>query len=393
MNRDRKLLWVISYHHACNDGALMALVALLPILISEMDLTYSEIGLLGFGLLVTVAVQLAVGRLSDRMFSRYMLELGAALMAISFVLIPLVSDFVGLFAAVMAMRVGASFYHPIGIGWISKEYAGPFLDTAMGIQSGIGNFGVIVAMASSGFLGEQLGWQMPCLLWAGLNVAAVIIGLTLTGDYEPRPAQRAKTFGTPLRTTFLKIGVLSLPIAAGGAFYQVTSYFGPINLTEMHGWTAGNADLMFAVWISVGTVTSYYFGRLSSALGRQFLLRAGYGVSCVACLLLAFASSWWAISLILIAFGATLFLTYPALFALVTESTTESERGGAFGILFGFQLGGGAVVVYLCGLLSDILDDPSQSFLVMFVLGAVSVMSLELWLRSSSKERTQFPTH
>ncbi|MGB2581905.1 MAG: MFS transporter, partial [Thermoplasmata archaeon] len=176
-SRDRRLLFVISYHHACNDGALIAIVALLPILVDEMALTFTEIGILGLGLLITVVVQLIIGRLTDRAFSRYLLEVGAALMALSFVLVLFVSDFVGLFMAVISMRIGASFYHPVGISWITREYAGPYLDTALGIQSGIGNFGVIAALASSGFLGEAFGWKVPCIIWAILNLAAVAFGL------------------------------------------------------------------------------------------------------------------------------------------------------------------------------------------------------------------------
>ena len=185
MVQDRRLLWVISYHHACNDGTLMALVAVLPILIREMDLSYSDVGILGFGLLITVVVQFFVGKASDRRFSRYMLEVGAGLMALSFVLIPLVSDFTGLFIVVIAMRVGASFYHPIGVSWITRQYQGPYMDTALGIQSGVGNLGVILALGSSGFLGELFGWKVPCITWAFLNILAVILGLSFTKGHEP----------------------------------------------------------------------------------------------------------------------------------------------------------------------------------------------------------------
>lgn len=376
MAKDTRLLWVISYHHACNDGTLMALVAVLPILIREMSLSYSDVGLLGSGLLITVVVQFFVGKASDRRFSRYMLEAGAALMALSFLLIPLVSDFVGLFIVVIVMRVGASFYHPIGVSWITKEYKGPYLDTALGVQSGVGNLGVILALGSSGFLGEHFGWKVPCLVWAALNIVAVVLGLTSTRDHEPMPSTKTGTEYRPVSSTFRSMATVALPIAAGGAFYQVTTYFGPINLTEMHGWSPGGADLMFAAWIALGTITSYFFGSLSGHFGRLTILRYGYAVGCISAVTLWYASEWYAILPILIIFGATFFLTYPALFGVVSKATQEDERGTAFGILFGLQLGGGAVVVAVCGMISDLFDDPSYSFLVIAGLGAASLASL-----------------
>src|SRR5512136_20487 len=177
MPSDKRLLWVISYHHACNDGTLMALIALLPILTVKMQLSYYEVGLLGFGLIITVAVQYAIGRVVDRVFSKYLLEAGSVLMGLSFAVLLLVDDFRGLFGVVILMRVGAAFYHPVGTSWITRKFAGPYLETALGVQSGVGNFGVIIAMATSGFLGEMYSWKAPCVLWACMNFVAVLLGL------------------------------------------------------------------------------------------------------------------------------------------------------------------------------------------------------------------------
>jgi predicted MFS family arabinose efflux permease len=354
----------------------MVLVAVLPILIQEMDLSYSDVGILGLGLIITVVVQYFVGKASDRHFSRYMLEVGAVLMALSFVLILFVSDFTELFIVVIAMRVGASFYHPIGVSWITREYQGPYLDTSLGVQSGVGNLGVIVALGSSGFLGEALGWKAPCIVWAALNLVAVALGIMLTREHEPGGQPAAEPEEIPVMSTFRKIAGISLPVAVGGAFYQVTTYFGPINLTQVHGWSTGDADLVFAVWIGVGMLTSYLFGRVSGRFGRMNVLRWGYVTACVAAFILAFVSTWYLIVPTLIVFGALFFLTYPALFGLATLSTVPAERGTTFGLIFGFQLGGGAVVVAACGAISDAFQDPSYSFLVIAGLAAVSVATL-----------------
>jgi FSR family fosmidomycin resistance protein-like MFS transporter len=368
------LLYVISYHHACNDGTLMTLVALLPILVVEMDLSYSEIGLLGLGLVITVVFQLVVGNAADRMASKYLLEVGAALMAASFMMVLLVNDFVGLFAAVIAMRLGASFYHPVGISWITRVYSGKNLENSLGVQSGIGNLGVIVALATSGYLGEAFGWKAPCVLWAVLNFVAIALG---TAAIRAEPLEKTRTTTTtkrPIAETLKKVAPLSIPVAAGGALYQVTSYYGPVNLTSMHGWSAGSADLVFAIWIGVGTITSYYFGRMSHRYGGHAILVWGYLISAAAAILLFLTAEWYLVVIVLGAFGAVLFLTYPALFSAVTRATHARERGAAFGLVFGFQLGGGAFVVYLCGVFADIADNPAVSFLVIAALGIASAL-------------------
>jgi FSR family fosmidomycin resistance protein-like MFS transporter len=383
MAANNKLLWAISYHHLCNDGTLMALIALVPILLDKMDLSYYEVGLLGFGLVITVVVQYGVGRIADRRFSRILLETGAGLMGLSFLLLLVVNDFTGLFAVVIVMRIGAAFYHPVGTSWISRAFAGSRLDTALGVQSGVGNIGVIVAWISSGYLGEYYSWKAPCVLWAGLNLSAIAVGLLVISRADATLSQLSQRERIDPKKTFRKIGLLSIPIVTGGALYQVTSYFGPLNLTEGDGWSPSTADLMFAFWIAVGTITSYYFGTISARYSRGLLLKAAYLASCASVLLLAVTNDLYLVTAILAFYGALLYVSYPAIFSFVTQATSEKERGTAFGILFGLQLGGGAATVYACGALAEVTGNPAYSFVVVAGMAAVSTAALVTWERGA----------
>jgi predicted MFS family arabinose efflux permease len=250
------------------------------------------------------------------------------------------------------------------------------VDTALGVQSGVGNFGVILALGTSGFLGEAFGWKAPCLVWAGLNLSAVVAGLLLIRGHDVKVSPTVPVRRATPRETLSKMWILIIPIITGGALYQVTSYFGPTNLTTSAEWDASSADLIFAVWIGVGTVTSYYFGAMSYRFGKQRLLSAGYLVSAISVLFLAFFVEWFVVAPVLVLFGAFLMLTYPALFSFVNQATVEGERGTAFGILFGFQLGGGACVVYLCGIVADAFGDASYAFLVVAGLSLASFVSV-----------------
>ena len=386
MKRPPRLLWVISFHHACNDGTLMALVALIPILRVEMDVSYYEVGILGLALLITVVVQYLVGVVADKRFSGYLLEVGALLMGTSFLLMLLVDDFTGLLMAVVVMRIGSSFYHPVGTSWISREYSGEYLETALGVQSGVGNFGVIIALGTTGFLGEAFGWKAPCILWAGLNFAAVASGMLLVARKHITVASSNRGRRIPAMKTMSKMWVIVIPIVAGGALYQITSHFGPVHLTSEGGWSAGAADLVYALWIGVGTVTSYMFGRMSEAFGKRRLLIAGYSISTVGVVALAFSTQWYVVAPVLLVYGLLLFLTYPALFSVTTSVTDEAERGTAFGILFGFQLGGGAAFTYLSGAVAEAMDDPTYAFLIAGALGAAAIASVMYATRTRGQD-------
>jgi MFS family permease len=48
------------------------------------------------------------------------------------------------------------------------------------------------------------------------------------------------------------------------------------------------------------------------------------------------------------------FITYPALAAFVSEETHETVEGGTFAIIFTLQLGGGTLLLFIGGFLSDL---------------------------------------
>ena len=74
-------------------------------------------------------------------------------------------------------------------------------------------------------------------------------------------------------------------------------------------------------------------------------------------------------------FGAMMFISYPALFTLVTDATDKCYRGVIFGLVFAVQLSGGVFIGFLSGWLSDIIGI-SAPFYILAILGLITV----IWL-------------
>jgi MFS family permease len=68
--------------------------------------------------------------------------------------------------------------------------------------------------------------------------------------------------------------------------------------------------------------------------------------------------------------GVSTFLTYPALFSIVSEATHKSVEGRTFGIIFMLQLGGGTMLLFFGGVLSDIFG----IWIPFAILGALSLI-------------------
>lgn len=383
---DRRLLVAISLHHATNDGSLVLLGALFPVLIDAFSLSLSEIGALGLAIFATLVLQLLIGAASDRLASRYLLEAGAVLMGLSLLAVTVVERYEGLFLAVIGLRVGGSFYHPVGIGWVSREFAGPGVDRAMGIQSGFGNFGVIAAFLSAAPLYALGGdWRLPFYVWAGVNFAAVAVGfLVSTGigatlrappaRSKPRPVQLTQTWAV-LRPLI----VYSAALGIAGGSYAIITTFGPILLTASLGVPLIWADGLLALWIGLGTATSAVFGLISARIGRRGALQMGFLASAVS------GGALWAGGLIggvgglalvtamILISGLTHFLIYPAFFSVISSETDKARQGAIFGFVFSAQLGGGALMVYAGGLLADALG--GEAAWPFFFIGLLSALA------------------
>src|SRR3990170_3949774 len=162
MAGDSRVLLANSIYHLTNDGAVMVMAGQITVLQATFGFGPFETGLLsGVALLITAVFQFVVGVVSDRRGpSRFV--------AIS--------------------RIGAAFYHPVGIAWIGREFRGGALDRSMGFQSAFGDTGVILGMASGAVVAVAAGWGSPFLLWGGINLAAVALGLLLVRGRPSPPA-------------------------------------------------------------------------------------------------------------------------------------------------------------------------------------------------------------
>jgi MFS family permease len=380
----RLTLLGVGLYHAANDGTVVAVAALFPILLTERLVgNYTEIGLLTLvALFITVICQIAFGAWSDRANPRILLPLGMVILGLASLLTSQASSFLVLLLFVAVARVGASFYHPIGISWVGKKFKEE-LDHAMGFQSAFGDLGVILAFASSGYLGLWLGWQVPFILWGSLALIAAIVGPLLTsGPREnPQPVERGTT---PWTTILREVAVWIPPLAIGGAAYIITVSFGNSFLVMRMGLREDLADLVIALWIGAGVLAAYMFGQISRILGRFNSLLAAFIVIGISGLIIGLAPPLYILLPTFVLFGVALFITYPALFSFISESTEDRIGGATFGVVFGFQLVGGALSGYAAGILADLLDI-RVPFLLLAILGFLAFFLLMAFGRPEAR--------
>src|SRR5207245_10505744 len=119
------------------------------------------------------------------------------------------------------------------------------------------------------------GGQCPLLLWGGVHLLAVAIGLALArGRSSPPPPGQAlaRNYLEVLRDVRLWL----LPLAVGGAVFNIFSFFGPLLLYGKFGVPKDLAGVAVALSILAGSVAAFFFGGVRRRFGRYRALVPSY---------------------------------------------------------------------------------------------------------------------
>jgi FSR family fosmidomycin resistance protein-like MFS transporter len=363
MTQQGRILSTVSLIHAVNDGSTAVISILFPIFKEIFHLSYTQVGIItGGGLFIMLIAQLALGRLADGKNVKSFLLIGVLLTSFSLVFLSFSTGFITLICFIFFMRFATSFFHPIGIGWISRTYKKGRLDWAMGIQSGSADLGAFLAILTTLSITQLTHWTLPLYGWACICIIGLLVSVVLTSRlnnefiFVPKEAKK-HSFKEMVTDAFHRMKAIRLLIPAfmisGASWGVIITYF-PLLLTERTTLSLPVIGFLVALWAGVGSITSLSYGRIRSFVNRKKLLIGAYITIGILSVLLAVFTQIIILIAIMILLGIAVFLTYPALFSFVSEVTDESVEGWTFGLTFTFQTGGGTILLFVGGVLSDL---------------------------------------
>jgi MFS family permease len=376
VTKERRILASASLFHALNDAATVAVPMIFPILYAQQVIirSYSQIGLLSnFGLLTTFLFQILVVHAAKRYEYKLILCVSFAGISFSLILIPYSSSYAVLFILYLLFRVFDSFYHTLGLAWVSRAHPSQSIDFAMGVQSGSGNLGVFVAFVSAGFLAQTFGWNISLFSWAAVCLSLGMMSFLLVRKISFMTDDLERLDFSSWVQTIKMVRRYVIGFMFGGASWGVTVYFAPSLLHTKFEIPMGGTGAYLALWIGVGTIMTYLFGRLSRMFGRARIYRVAFLGASLSLLLIGASRRPGLAVGGLVAFGMFLFLIYPALQSFVGNAVPSGNQPQAFGVVSNLQMVSGAIISLAAGFLSDRFGI-SSPFLVLGFLGLAAMV-------------------
>ncbi len=368
-----KVLFSASLFHALNDAATVTVPMIFPLLYTQQFIIkkYFHIGILSnLGLLATFLFQIIIANISGKVEHKFMLFFSYIGICITLSLITFSSTFASLLFIYLIMRAFTSFYHSVGVAWVSKTHPSQGIDFAMGIQSGSGNLGVFLAFISSGYLAQSFNWKVPLFVWAGVALFLGSISFLAVRKTSTRGDEVHKPDFSSWMETLKNIKIYIPGFVFGGACWGTTVFYAPSLLNHRFQIPLGQTGLYLALWIGVGTVMTYFFGFLSRHLGRLKISVSAFIGATFFLFILGIAPVKELALVSLFFFGAFLFLVYPSFLSFVGDEVSPKNQTQAFSLAANVQMVTGAIVVLAAGFLSDRFGINSP-FLLIGALGAV----------------------
>src|SRR3954467_12829196 len=347
MNSPSRVITFVNAAHFIDHYAMLIFAAAVIVMGPALGMAYSELlpyatpGFIAFG-----AGSLITGWLGDRWSRRHMMVIffagiGASMIAVGFVQTPL-----QLGAALLAIGVFASIYHPVGTAMI-VSYADR-LGREMGLNGVWGNLGVASSALVTGLVGQYLGWRCAFII---PGIVTVMIGLAFmrTVVHEDRSGQRqAAAQARVAREDMWRVivALLIVVVAISTTFNAVTVALPKLFAERLADLTKSPAMLgLIAACVYVfGAMTQYTIGKL---LDRHSLKTIALPLSFMLAPFLYLAATLSNLPLILVSIGIVMgaFGQVTVNDAMIGKYTTEEWRSRAYAVRYfiGFTAAGASV--------------------------------------------------
>jgi MFS family permease len=391
----RRVLLIAAALHTCNDSFFAVMYPLLPLIATDLGLSYAQVGLVKALFSGSSAVlQLPAGVLAERWGEYALLAWGNGWVAVGLLGMAAAISFPMLLVLTVAAGLGGNVQHPLASTMVARAFEGGRRGTAIGTLNFAGDLGKMAAPALVGLIALPFGWRAALLALGGFGVL-FSVGVALLQPWvrppaplapmlEPEPGAAAVA-GEPAEARRRHIGgvppaywLLSLVGLLDGSTRAAALTFLPFAFARQ-GFGGAEIGFVFGVLFVGGALGKLFCGPLGDRFGPFAIVVLTETATALALLGLVWGPPVAVIGLAVV-FGFGLNGTSSVLYAAVASLVPDGKRGRGYGLYYTVIDVAAAIATFLYGLLAD-WTGLDWTFAVMALL-TLAVVPLALPLRS-----------
>ena len=373
-SQPRRTLLFGSTMHIWNDLYFAILVTLLPFIEKDMDLSFTQVGLLRSVFAGASGIlQIPVGFLAESVGEFWLLILGNLWVPIGLVAMALSPVFVVLLATSFLGGLGGGAQHPLGSSMVSRAYDDRGRSTAVGTVNFAGDLGKMIAPLIAAATVVTFGWRATLFVVGFAGIAFTALA-SLT--------RRSVDIGRPTKTTSdeavsaddkAKLGGFIALSGVGildASVRTAAMTFLPFVLIAKDMSTAQAVSMLFFLFLG-GAFGKFVVGWLGERFGTVSLIWGTKGMTAVLLVASIYAPPVATIPL-MIAIGIGLNGTSSILYATVAEFIPARRRARFYGFYYTTNEIGTVIAPIAYGVIADALSLNAT----MIIMGVVTLTIL-----------------
>jgi MFS family permease len=374
-------LWLITLGHSLTHWYPATFYLLLPLIGTELGLSYSQIGLIMTCQYIAAAVANVPGGVLADTVGRKGLLMAVSLFWVGFpyLLIGFTHNYPMLLACIALVGFGNSLWHPTAIPTLGRRYP-ERKGLVLSLHGMGGNVGDAVAPVVVGAALAIFTWREVVVMnvLPGLVVALLIFLLMGTLSLDPKKKHETQSFSEYLKGLRQLLRSRALVLLSTGSSFRTMTQAGlltflPVFLAHEMGYSPFWVGACLFALQAAGFAAAPLAGHLSDRVGRKSILMGSMLLSGLVLAAMALAGGSPLFIALVAVLGFFLYATRPVIQAWLLESTPKNMGGSSIGVLFGAQAVGAALGPLLGGMVADVYGLLAAFY---FLAGTIVVANL-----------------
>ncbi len=387
-------LWLITIGHGLTHWYPATFYLLLPLIGSELGLSYSQIGLIMTCQYVAPAVANVPGGVMVDTVGRKGLLMGISLFWVGFpyLLIGFTHSYPMLLVCIALVGFGNSLWHPTAIPTLGQRYP-ERKGLVLSVHGMGGNVGDAIAPLVLGVALGAFSWREVVVINVVPGLVVALLMFAMLGSIQ-LGAKRSHAEGQSLDQywqglkSLLRNRALVL-LSTGSSFRTMTQSalltFLPLYLAREMGYSPAWIGACLFALQAAGFAAAPVAGHMSDRMGRKQILMGSMLTSAVVLVFMGLAGGSPLFIFLVAALGFFLYATRPVIQAWMLDISPKSMGGSSIGVLFGAQAVGAALGPWFGGMIAD-----HYGLLATFYFLAVTIVIanvLVFWMPLGAAER------
>ncbi|WP_340109233.1 MFS transporter [Pikeienuella sp. HZG-20] len=373
------ILLAVSASHLLNDIMQSLLTAIYPLLKSNYDLDFVQIGLLTLTFRVTASMlQPVVGMATDRWPMPYSLPVGMSCTFFGLILLGNAAHFPMLLTGAGMIGLGSAVFHPEATR-VARLASGGRHGLAQSVFQVGGNLGSALGPLIAAFIVLPLG--QGSVAWLSVIAMLGVFILTKVGAWYAQQARlnrgkpresRALPLPKPLVAQALLV-LVALTATKNIYTASLSSYY-TFYVIEVFGVSVRHSQILLFIFLGATAAGTIVGGPIGDRWGARFVIWFSILAAIPFALMLPYANLFWT-GVLTAVIGLILASAFPAIIVF-GQQLMPGRVGMVGGLFFGFSFGFGGLGATLLGALADIRDIEYVYWVCSFVplLGLLTVL-------------------